>query len=91
MEENLNDSMPHTADIMATDEDVILMDGSTHMNPHHVTSGTKVSQNKMMGNIYENTNDVAGPLQNQNKASSKIYNTHDGRQKQQFEGQTPDG
>ena len=44
--------MPNAGDIMATDEDVILMDGSTHVNPHHITSGTKVSQNKLMGNIY---------------------------------------
>ena len=61
--------MPLTNNIITTDDDVFILEDEAHLQSHHITSNLK-------------QNSVARDNKINQKATGKIYNTHDGRQKQ---------
>lgn len=68
-EENdqLNDSMPHTGNIMTTEDDVLIMEDEDHLQSHRITNMKNMHCRQQSSEMVQ-------------KPPGKIYNTHDGRQ-----------
>jgi len=79
----LNDSIPNQTNHLITDDDMFVMEDEDHLQSHHVTTNMRTNQANLESQ--DNTSQNKNGKQNGN---GKIYNTHDGRQKQTSEQQS---
>ena len=76
--------MPNQTNHLITEDDMFVMEDEDHLQSHHVTTNMRTNQ----VNLESQDNNSNNKNNKQNGANGKIYNTHDGRQKQPSEQQS---